>query len=178
MPGERWGAGAQHTEGMFPSQRLLQPLGHSPKWLQTPQPCRGPLSSPALPCLGSAPPPLCPAPHAMPMPWPLAEPSDAAALPCDAMFFGAGERLCYASPPIPASPEGAEARLESHSIAWVLRERVLQPEWPPARQTLWDSVWLSRAEVGEGGALPEAQTVSPFVNAAVSLPNCLFFIKP
>lgn len=53
------------------------------------QPCQGPLPSPALPCLDSAPPPLCPAPRAVPIPWPLAEPSEVAALPGGATFFGA-----------------------------------------------------------------------------------------
>lgn len=76
----------------------------------------------------------------------------------------AGERLCYASSPITALPEGAEACFESYGVAWVLRKRVLQPGCPPARQAL--------REAREGGALPEVHTVSPFVNAAISLPEC------
>ena len=62
--------------------------------------------------------------------------------------------------------------MESNGFAWVLREMVLQPGWPLARQALQDSVWLPRAEAGEGGALPEVHTVSPFVNAAVLLSEC------
>lgn len=50
---------------------------------------------------------------------------------------------------------------------------MLQPGWLPARQSLRDSAWLPQAEAGEGGALPEAHTASPFVNAAVSLPRSL-----
>lgn len=52
----------------------------------------------------------------------------------------AGETLSCASSPITALLEDADAHLESDGTAWVLRERVLQPEWPPARQVLWDLV--------------------------------------
>lgn len=180
-PRERRAAGSRHTEGMFPSQSLLWSLGPGPEWLQTPLVAGSPAKDlcPLLLFLAWTLPPCLSALHPVlsqflgllqtPARWQLCWvvthflESELRVRP------SAGERLCYASCPITVLLEGAEARLESNGVAWVLRQRVLQLICPPARQLLQDSVWPHGPRPGKG--VP-CQSCTPSAHLSMLLPEC------
>ena len=157
------GAEARHTKGMFPSQSLLRSLGPGPEgsrphWSQ--QPSQGPLAS--LPG-------LCPQPVLSPFLGLLRSPVRrqlCRVLPC---FLEPELRVRppvgkrdSATPPLPSQ----RCRREKKLIRKATVSLGCGGKEPCSRGGPRQG-----RPCGEGGALPEARTVRPFVSAALLLPE-------